>query len=188
MVETSVGMNAELMRDYGVRDVVLYVARRLRCFHRIDKLMSIIFLAQYDVNAERRVVCEYRCGGRPLARAEFYIWSHGPMSNEVYDVLESGDFDLVSGELGLELCYAGPAPRLPKPVAARLSDATARYGGWRPWQLARHVNQLLGLDVPERKSDYIGHRLHTYLRAEGFALVTCEVCVRDTGKEFIRAT
>ena len=161
-----------MMQDYGVRDVVLFVAKRLRCFSRVDKLVTLIFLAQYDV--ERRDVYEYRCGGRPLARAEFCIWTHGPTSNEVYDALE--DFDLVQGELGLELCYGGPAPQLPRPVAARLSDVAAKYGGWKPWQLERYVNQLLGLDIPEKKSDYMGVRLYAYLRAEGFNLMTRETC------------
>jgi hypothetical protein len=63
----------------------------------------LVFLAQYDVDVEGRVVYEYRYGGRPLARVDFYTWSFGPMSNEVYDVLESEDFDLVQVELGLEI-------------------------------------------------------------------------------------
>jgi len=161
--------------NYGVRDVVLYVAKMLRCFGRIDKLMNIIFLAQYDV--ERRAIYEYRCGGRPLTRAEFYIWTHGPTSNEVYDVLGSEDFDAVSGELGLEFCYGGPAPHLPQPVAVRLSDVVDKYGGWKPWQLRFYVKKLLGLDVPEKLSDYMGAWLYTYLRAEGFHLTTREVCL-----------
>jgi uncharacterized phage-associated protein len=154
--------------EYGTSDVVMYLLHRR--FMKPKKLMKLVFLAQYDVDAERRVVYEYRYGGRPLARAEFYIWSYGPMSNEVYDALESGDFDLVSGELGLEIYYAGPVPQLPRPAAARLSDVAAKYGGWKPWQLERHVNQLLGLDVPEKKSDYMGWPLYSYLRAEGYAL------------------
>jgi hypothetical protein len=158
--------------DYSARDVVLYVAKALRCF-KVSKLMSIIFLAQHDV--EGRVVYEYRCGGRPLARAEFYIWSTGVVSDEVHDVL--GDFDAVSGEFGLELCYGGPAPQLPQLVAARLSDAALRYGGWRSWQLERHVKKLLGLDIPERLSDYMGYWLYKYLHAEGFSLVAREVCL-----------
>jgi uncharacterized phage-associated protein len=160
--------------DYSARDVVLYVAKELRCF-KVSKLMSIIFLAQYDV-VEGDVVYEYRCGGRPLARAEFYIWSHGPVSDEVYDILE--DFDAVSGEFGLELCYGGPAPQLPQPVVSRLSDAAAKYGNWKNWQVERHVKRLLGLDIPERLSDYMGHLLYTYLRAEGFRLEMHELCGR----------
>jgi hypothetical protein len=163
------GQNA----DYGVMEAVLYVARMLRCF-RVAKLVATIFLAQYEV--ERRVVYEYRCGGRPLARAEFYIWTHELMSNEIHEVLESGDFDVVQGELGLETCYAGPAPQLPQPVATRLSDAAAKYGGWKPWQLRLHVNKLLGLDIPEKRSDYMGVKLNTYLRAEGYSIEAREVC------------
>jgi len=97
----------------------------------VKKLVKLVFLAQ--CNVEGRVVYEYRYGGRPLARADFYIWSYGPMSNEVYDALESEDFDLVQEELGLEIRYVGPAPQLPRPVAARLADVAAKYGGLRPW-------------------------------------------------------
>jgi hypothetical protein len=111
-------------------------------------------------------------GTAAAPRAEFYIWSFGPVSNEVYDVLESEDFDLVQEELGLEIRYVGPASR---PVAARLADVAAKYGGLRPWQLERYVNQLLGLDVPEKKSDYMGVWLNSYLRVEGYSLVSKEL-------------
>jgi uncharacterized phage-associated protein len=158
---------------YCAKEVVLYVAKTLRCF-KVSKLMSVVFLAQYDVEGD--VVYEYRCGGRPLARAEFYIWSHGPISDDLYDVFESADFDAVSGELGLELCYGGPAPQLPQSAAVRLSDVAVRYGGWKSWQLERYVKKLLGLDIPERLSDYMGHWLYTYLRAEGFRLEAREIC------------
>jgi len=162
--------------EYGVREVVMFLLKSLGGgVYGVKKLMKLVFLAQYDVDVERHVVYEYRYGGRPLARADFYIWSYGPMSNEVYDALEAEDFDLVQGELGLEIRYAGPAPQLPRPVAARLSDVAAKYGGWKPWQLERHVNQLLGLDVPEKKSDYMGVRLVNYLYAEGYSLVPKEL-------------
>jgi len=122
--------------EYGVREVVMFLLKSLGGrVYSVKKLMKLVFLAQYDVDAERRVVYEYRYGGRPLARAEFYIWSYGPMSNEVYDALESGDFDLVSGELGLEICYAGPCLsclgrwRLGS-LTWRLSTAAGSLGSW----------------------------------------------------------
>jgi len=162
--------------EYGVREVIIFLLKSLGGgVYSVKKLMKLVFLAQYDIDVERRVVYEYRYGGRPLARADFYIWSYGPMSNEVYDALESEDFDLVQGELGLEIRYVGPAPQLPRPVAARLSDVAAKYGGWKPWQLERYVNQLLGLDIPEKKSDYMGVRLVNYLYVEGYSLVPKEL-------------
>jgi hypothetical protein len=171
MAQAGVGMSV----DYTARDVVLYAARALRCF-KASKLVSVLFLAQYNV--ERRAVYEYRCGGKPLVRARFYIWDT-VTCDEVYDVLESEDFDAVTGEFGLEFCYTGPAPHLPQPAAARLSDAVAKYGGWKPWQLRHYVKKLLGLDVPERLSDYMGVWLDSYLRAEGFQLELREVCGRS---------
>jgi hypothetical protein len=51
----------------------------------------------------------------------------------------------------------------------------AKYGDREPWQLERYVNQLLGLDIPEKKSDYMGVWLNSYLRAEGYSLVPREL-------------
>jgi len=67
-------------------------------------------------------------GTAAAPRADFYIWSYGPMSNEMYDDLESEDFDLVQGQLGLEIRFVGPAPQLPRPMAARLADVAAAGG------------------------------------------------------------
>jgi uncharacterized phage-associated protein len=152
--------------ECGTSDVVTYILRRR--FMKPVKVMLLTFLAQYDV--EEDVVYEYRCCGRPLARAEFYIWTSGPVSDEVYDALEVLDPDFVSTELGLMITWSGPLPHLPKPVAARLDEVAAKYGGWKPWQLERHVKQLLGLDIPEKMSDYMGWPLYSYLRAEGYVL------------------
>ncbi len=152
--------------DYGTPDIIAYLLRRK--FMKPVKLMLLTFLAQYDVEGD--VVYEYRCCGRPLARAEFYLWTHGPVSEEVQDALEALDPDFVSTELGLMMTWPGPVPRLPEPVAARLDEVVEKYGGWKPWELERHVKKLLGLDIPEKLSDYMGWFLYNYLRAEGYAL------------------
>jgi uncharacterized phage-associated protein len=158
--------------DYGTSDVVAYLLRRR--FMKQTKVMLLTFMAQYDV--EKNTVYEYRCGGRPLARAEFYIWTHGPVSDEVYDALNALDPDLVSTEFGLMMTWPGPLPTsLPKPVAARLDEVAAKYGGWKPWELERHVKKMLGLDIPEKMSDYMGWLLHSYLRVEGYVLVYREI-------------
>jgi uncharacterized phage-associated protein len=153
--------------EYGTSDVVAYLLHR-RLMKPI-KVMLLAFLAQYEV--ESNVVYEYRYGGRPLTRAEFYIWTHGPTSDEVYDALDALDPDLVSTELGLMMTWPGPPPDLPKPVAARLDEVVAKYGGWKPWQLERHVKKMLGLDIPEKMSDYMGWLLYSYLRAEDYTLM-----------------
>jgi uncharacterized phage-associated protein len=158
--------------NYGTVDVIMYLLRR-RLMRSAKKLTLLVFLAQYDV--EGNVVYEYRHGGRPLARAEFYVWTHGPTSNEVYDALEALDPDLVETEWGLEMTWPGPPPQLPQPVAARLAGAVSKYGDWEPWRLERHVKALLGLDIPEKLSDYMGRPLHIYLRNEGYTLAAREV-------------
>jgi uncharacterized phage-associated protein len=156
--------------EYGVREVIMFLLKSLGGrVYSVKKLMKLVFLAQYDV--EGRVVYEYRYGGRPLARAKFYIWSYGPMSNEVYDALESGDFDLVQGELGLEICYAGSMPQLPRPVAARLSDV-ATAGGPGNWSGSESAT---GLRHPREEVGYMGVRFVNYLYVEGYSLVPKEL-------------
>jgi len=163
--------------DYTVKDVMLYVAKRLRCFNNMGKLRLLIFLAQYDVRrfVWRRAV-EYRCVGRPLARAEFYIWHPDVVSDEFHDALEEAEFDLVIGAAGLEFCYGGPAPDLPKPVADRLDYVVNKYGDWKAWELQRYVKKLLGWDVEERYGNYLGYTVRAYLHAEGFKFTAWEVC------------
>jgi hypothetical protein len=51
------------------------------------------------------------------------------------------------------------------------------YKLWKRWQLRHYVKKLLGLDVQERLSDYVGQRLYTYLREEGFNLTPREICL-----------
>jgi uncharacterized phage-associated protein len=163
--------------DYSVRDVMYFVAKKLRCFGNMGKLRLLIFLAQYDVKKfPRRRAVEYRCGGRPLARAEFYIWRPDVVSDEFYEALETISLDMVRTAAGLEFCYGGPAPDLPKPVAERLTAVVDKYGGWKAWQLQRHVKKLLGWDVEERYANYLGNPISAYFYGEGFMFETKELC------------
>ena len=158
--------------EYGTADVVAYLLSR-RLMRSVKKLVLLVFLAQYGV--EGNAAYEYWHGGRPLARADFYIWTHGPASNEVYDALEALNPDLVETEWGLEMTWPGPPPQLPQPVAARLAEAASRYGGWKPWELERHVKKLLGLDIPEKLGDYMGLPLRVYLSNEDYTLAVREI-------------
>ncbi|MFZ8810399.1 MAG: hypothetical protein ACO2PN_20120, partial [Pyrobaculum sp.] len=92
--------------EYRTSDVIVHLLRRR--LMKPAKLMLLTFLAQYDVDGG--VVYEYRYGGRPLARAEFYLWTHGPVSDEVYDALNALSPDLISTELGLMMTWPGPPP------------------------------------------------------------------------------
>jgi hypothetical protein len=51
----------------------------------------------------------------------------------------------------------------------------AEYGGWKPWQLRRHIHEVLDLTIPEKQSDYYGLFVDKYLKAEGFTLKTKEL-------------
>jgi hypothetical protein len=75
--------------EYGAKEVVQYIFSRLRCVFDWRKAVLLAFLAQYEVDG--RLVYEFTCRDRPLARAEFYI-NCGVASDEVYDALGSGGF------------------------------------------------------------------------------------------------
>jgi len=164
--------------DYGVKDVVYFIAKRLRCFHNAGRLKLLIFLAQYGVDPKRRIACEYRCGGRPLARAEFYLWPPDIVSDEVLNALEEVEFDLVIDAVGPKLCYGGPAPQLPPPLAARLSAVVEKYGGWKVWELQRHIKRLMGWSVEERYAAYLGYTVYAYFYGEGYRFAVREVCTQ----------
>ncbi len=78
--------------DYGLEDVVYWVLSGLGgSVDGLKKLMKLLFLVQYDVVNSRflgKRAIKYLYGGKPITRAEFYLWSFGPMSNEVYNIID----------------------------------------------------------------------------------------------------
>jgi len=172
--------------DYGAEEVMRYIFSNLRCVYDVRKAVLLAFLAQYEVG--RRNVYELTCGGRPLARASFYI-DCGVASDEVYDALGSGDFGRPPQELCTyaacyraypplpELCYSGQAPQLPRPVEDRLSDVLEWFGSWGYQKLARYVDCLLWLN-PWKLVDYEDDDIKQYLKDQGFRIVTVELCER----------
>jgi hypothetical protein len=162
--------------EYDARNVIYYVAKRLRCFYEVGMLRLLVFLAQYDVNPKARIAREYRCGGRPLARAEFYLWPPDVVSDQLYDALEAVELDLVMDAGGSKLCYGGLAPQLPQPVAMRLSAVVNKYGKLKMWELQRHIKKLMGWNIEERYAAYVGHTVYAYFYREGFKFAAYEIC------------
>jgi hypothetical protein len=155
---------------YSAVDVLKFLLRALGGRAPYASLRYFAFLAQYDVRG--REVRKYLAGGKPLARARFYLWSD-IMSEEIADASE--EFPSKMGKVYVELVYNGPPPVLPPPVEARLAYVAAEYGDWKPWQLRTHIYELLDLAIPEKRSDYMGHYIDNYLKAEGFKLKTKEL-------------
>ncbi len=174
------------MREYGAKEVVQYLFSRLRCVGDMRKAVLLAFLAQYEVDG--RLVYEFTCGSRPLARASFYI-DCGIESDEVYEALRSEGFGRPPEEICTyaacyravtplpELCYSGPAPRLPRPVEDRLSDVLEWFGSWGYEKLLRRVEWLLWLN-PWKMLDYEGADVKKYLKEQGFYVVAVELCRR----------
>jgi len=109
--------------NYTVRDVLARLIQELGGeVEGVKKLMKLVFLVQYEfpgalpvVGRLARRVFKYVYRGGPAARAEFFIWSFGPMSNEVYEALEGGEFSVEAGEPPYLVRYAGEPPALPQP-------------------------------------------------------------------------
>jgi hypothetical protein len=155
---------------YSTADVLKFLLRTLGGRAPYASLRYLAFFAQYDVRG--REARKYLAGGQPLSRTEFYLWS-GIMSEEVADA--SQEFASEVGEVYVELIYDGPPPALPPPVERRLAYVAVEYGGWKPWQLEKYAYEVLDLSIPEKRSDYAGHFIDRYLRAEGFKLKTKEL-------------
>ena len=94
--------------DYVVKDVLAKLILELGGqVEGIKKLMKLVFLMQYDVKRSitgRRAI-KYKYKGQPMARAEFFIWSFGPMSSEVYDALEGSEFRIETRDLPYMIQY-----------------------------------------------------------------------------------
>jgi len=180
--------------EYGTEEVVRYLLSDLHCVYDRRKVVLLVFLAQYEVDG--RLVYEFACGGRPLARAGFYI-DCGVASDEVYDALRSEGFERPPREVcnyatcyradpslpQPELCYTGPVPQLPKPVETRLRDVLERFGSWSYQGLMRHVEWLLRLN-PWKEYEYNGADVRRYMLDQGFRVVRAEKCRRDQPTRF----
>jgi len=152
---------------YATEDVVFYILRSLGGVYGFRKLVSLVFLSDYD--RVGNTVVKYLYGGKPLSRAKFYIWASGPMSNEVWRVAEGDAVKARVDQLGRVVLYTDAEPRLPPEVEARLRETTARYGGLRGGQLERLAFRLLRLR-PEDLADHIGMWVDDYLREAGLRL------------------
>lgn len=152
---------------YTVNDVVFFVIRHLGGVQGLKKLVKLVFLADYERMGD--VVIKYLYGGEPLSRARFYIWTFGPMSNEVYRVVDGDLIEAQQDELGRVVLYTRAEPHLPTEVQTRLREVLAKYGELRGGQLERLALKLLKLR-PEDKADYMGMWIDDYLREVGLKL------------------
>jgi len=119
----------------------------------LRKLVLLTFLADYE--RIRGAVVKYLYGGRPLSRARFFLWVHGPMSNEVWRVAESDAVRARVDQLGRVALYTDAEPHLPAEVQTRLRGVLSRYGELRGGQLERLALRLLRLR-PEDLADFMG--------------------------------
>jgi len=155
---------------YSATDVLKFLIRALGGWAPYASLVHLAFLAQYDVRG--REVRKYLAGWEPLARARFYL-REGVFSYEIADA--SKEFGVQVIQVYPSLLYDGPAPPLPPPVERRLAYVAVEYGDWKPWQLRRHIYEILDLSIPEKRGDYSGRLIEDYLHIEGFKIVEKEL-------------
>ena len=167
--------------QYSLEDVIYTVLDRLGgSIDGLKKLMKILFLTQYDIKKGMlgRKAIKYLYGGNPITRVEFFLWNFGPMSNEVYDAIDELEDNNVISTEALDNLYTTvrisiarkTQVSLPKPVLSRIDEVVRKYGNYRGWELERLVKRLLGLDIEEKRNEYLGYYVDDYLRKEGFNL------------------
>jgi len=159
---------------YTVNDVVFFIIRHLGGVRGLKKLMKLVFFADYERVGD--VVIKYLYGGEPLSRARFYIWTFGPMSNEVYRVVDGDLVETRLDELGRVVLYTRAEPHLPAEVQTRLREVLAKYGELRGGQLERLALNLLKLR-PEDKADFMGMWIDDYVKEVGFKLKLVDLAV-----------
>ncbi len=167
--------------QYGPGDVIYVVLERLGgSVDGLKKLMKLLFLVQYDIRRGllgKRAV-KYLYNGMPITGVEYFLWSFGPMSNEVYTALDELEDNNVISTEALDNLYttvrisiaSKRQVDLPGPVLSRIDKVIRKYGGYRGWELERLVKRLLGLEVEEKRNEYLGYYVDDYLRREGFNL------------------
>ena len=132
------------MIDYEAEEVVKHIFSRLRCVYDRRKAALLAFLAQYKVG--RRNVYELMCGGRPLARARFYIGC-GVMSDEVYEALRSGGFERPPEEVcTYAACYRAYTHASARALLLGLGSSVATSSGR---QAVRRVESVRQLELPK---------------------------------------
>jgi hypothetical protein len=163
---------------YTTADVLKFLIKTLGGWAPYASLVHLAFLAQYDVRG--REVRKYLADWQPLARADFYLRARadsyrqeGVFSFEIADAAK--EFDAKVVQIYPSLVYDGPAPSLPPPVERRLAYVAILYGDWKPWQLRRHIYEILDLSIPEKRGDYSGHLIEDYLHIEGFKIAEKEL-------------
>ncbi|GEM_PF-888136 len=151
---------------YTVYDVVVYLIKRLGGRVKgVKKLMKLVFLIQYERRNDR--VIKYVFKGKPITKAEFYIWSYGPLSNEVYEVIDERlrvDDSDVPVIIKLPTFNINRSEKiLPEQVKKRIDYIVEKYGDLHGFELEKISLELLELDEL-KKSEYMGSSVDNYIR------------------------
>jgi len=161
--------------DYTLCDLIRYIIIKLgNRIEGLKKLMKLLFLIQYEVKGFiHSHVVKYLFNNVPISRTEFYIWEFGPMSDDVYKVIEE-DKSIISeiDEFGrvvlkLENVYE---IKLPESVKRRVDEVLSKFGSKSGTQLEKYVlERVLKMDDVEKR-DWLGTPVDLYYKAKNIKI------------------
>lgn len=160
--------------SYTVKDVIAYmVCISEKAIVDALKLMKLAFLVQYEraFSIRKPKIVKYMFKGEPVTKTEYYLWSLGPTSDDIYKVLDTEGFTVDTSVYPPPILYRGPKPTLPPSVEDRVRKVVRKYGGNKDWELAHRVMKMLNLTIIEKRCVYMGWYVDEYLRREGFTVV-----------------
>lgn len=135
--------------NYTLSDVIKYlVYKHGGEIKGVKRLMHLLFLVQY-CDCLGNTILKLECDGVPATKATFYIWDHGPMSNEVYDALDALEVDDVELptviRLPRNIKIEDLERRLPAPLRERMDSVVKRFKDVPDEELEDHVLHMLGI-------------------------------------------
>jgi len=155
-------ISSRVSADYTAEDVIVYLLEMLGgSVKGVKKLMKLMFLLQYE--REGNTVVKYLYKHEPVARTEFFIWSYGPLSNEVYEVIDE-KLKIEDREVPVTISLSGSSSaELPGPVKERIEYVAKKYGDMMGYELEKKAMELLELDE-HAKTEYMGVLVDSYIK------------------------
>ena len=157
---------------YSLRDLALYAIKELGGqVEGLKKLMKLIFLIQYEKPRFHNYVRKYLFKGKPISGTEFYIWDFGPMSDDVYDIIEKeNSIETYVDEYGrviLKLSNTSINIDLPDIVRSRIDKVIEEHGDKSGSELERYIlRHILKMDEIEKR-EYLGIIVDNYFKIKG---------------------
>jgi len=129
------------------------------CYTDAECITYMSFMAQYDIYSlgPIKIAIKYMYAGRPITRNRFHIGSKFIVMMNIPNTVE------LFGKY-----------YLPPPVEDRIFKIWYKHHN-EPIQKLRHTIRTKLQLIEEKRTDYLGVDVDTYLRVEGFKLIKKEI-------------